>query len=376
MAPISWADNSPNIVPLAIGGTFKSANTVFTNITICEPNTSNCQKITNVELDTGSTGLRLFGTLVSLNLKVEQYSGSDVAECVQFGGGDVLWGPVKLVDVILAGEKAANIPVQIAAPDEGPPPSSCGSNPITDPSSFGANGILGISPASTDCDGEKCPGTTPGKNYFTCSSAGKCIDLSPDVALQVPNPVLHLSADSNGIKDTNGIIVSFPPVTADTGAASVSGVMILGIGTRTNNQPVSGARAFATDPDGILKATFRGSNYWTKFDTGTSFWSLPVTGTLAICTGNNSTFLCPPSPVNLSFSVIGADGQVSAPVGFEVGNADSLLNSSNLAFNNVAWNNILPESFMISMPFFFGRSVYIGISGQVTPIGKGPFYGY
>ena len=76
----------------------------------------------------------------------------------------------------------------------------------------------------------------------------------------------------------------------------------------------------------------------------------------------------------------------SSSVTFYVGNAETLFNSTNTAFNDIAassgsqsaycQNGSSNCSFDFGLPFFFGRNVYVAISGANTPVGFGPYFAY
>ena len=50
------------------GPTGQFANTMTTSVTVCVPGTASCQTIANVQVDTGSSGLRLLASAVSIAL--------------------------------------------------------------------------------------------------------------------------------------------------------------------------------------------------------------------------------------------------------------------------------------------------------------------
>src|SRR5882762_9426843 len=55
--------------PSGIAGTSNPAvNTLYTTITICVPGTSTCQQIDHIQVDTGSSGLRIISTVLTLSL--------------------------------------------------------------------------------------------------------------------------------------------------------------------------------------------------------------------------------------------------------------------------------------------------------------------
>jgi hypothetical protein len=185
-------------------------------------------------------------------------------------------------------------------------------------------------------------------------------------------------------QDNNGLAIVLPQVAA-TGAVSVQGSMIFGIATRANNA-LNGAQAQAPDAFGNLTTTFNGVPYSNSFiDSGSNSFAfldsittgLPACGTTG--TGDANGFYCPASPV--SFTAIisgpnpnGSSSTVSANIAFSVGNGLSLIDSPNTAFNNLGGPN--SGVFDWGLPFFFGRTVFIGIENQISPAGKGPYWAY
>src|SRR3974390_2896956 len=69
-APIEAPKTKPNVMnAYASAGPYgEYFNGPFTSVTICESGTSTCQTIHGVLVDTGSSGLRIFGTLNQLKL--------------------------------------------------------------------------------------------------------------------------------------------------------------------------------------------------------------------------------------------------------------------------------------------------------------------
>ncbi len=64
-------------------------------------------------LDTGSYGLRIFSQVLPFSLPLETAGSATLAECVQYAGGNSDWGPVAMADVILGGEPAIRVPIQV-----------------------------------------------------------------------------------------------------------------------------------------------------------------------------------------------------------------------------------------------------------------------
>ena len=97
------------------GGPASIQNLVFTSVTICAPGTNNCQTIDHIQVDTGSTGLRILAPVLSPNISLPQQTdaaGNPLVECAQFVDG-FSWGPVKMADIHIAGEQANSVPIQI-----------------------------------------------------------------------------------------------------------------------------------------------------------------------------------------------------------------------------------------------------------------------
>jgi len=191
--------------------------------------------------------------------------------------------------------------------------------------------------------------------------------------------------------DNNGLIVQLPNVAAG-GVPSLSGALVLGIGTQSNNS-LSGVTSYTLDQNGNFITTFNGVAYndasnnpatdgGSFIDTGSNglFFTSPYNsssgpykGLLPSCPGTNSFFFCPPSITNLSATIVGASGSPVGTVQFQVGNFNSLINSSNNVFSDIGGNSV--GDFDWGLPFFFGRNVYIGFESK-SSLGTGQFFAY
>jgi hypothetical protein len=72
-------------------------------------------------------------------------------------------------------------------------------------------------------------------------------------------------------------------------------------------------------------------------------------------------------------------GSVSGVVSFTVSNADNLLNSNDAAFDDLGGTydgGSAYDGFDWGLPFFFGRTVYIGIDGTSSSLGSGAYTAY
>ncbi len=367
-----------NVLPVTVNGALCSPGTSSqypnkpcVRVTICTAGTNTCQIIDDILLDTGSYGLRLFQQVVSVPLTTVVVNSRSLAECIQFGDGSTDWGPVQLADVILGGEHAQTVPIQIINQKFAKPPSACaGPYADTSPSQTpgaGFNGILGVGLFGHDC-GSVCADTANNGMYYSCSGSS-CSGVAAPLPDQVQNPVSLLPGDNNGV------ILSLPSVSS-TGSASATGSLILGIGTQSNNTPWA-VTTYGADGNGEFTTVFNGHTYSAAvIDSGSNALFFP--SGIAQCSGTNTGWYCPQSILSLLATNKGASGAPSAKLSFFVANADVLMPNITLVPNAV-FNDLaapVPGIFDWGLPFFFGRDVYVGIDGTVSPIGTGPYWAY
>jgi hypothetical protein len=365
-----------NEQPVTVGpGPANNVNLLFTTVKICAPgSTSNCQSIDHVLVDTGSIGLRIFSSLLSPSLSLPQQTDAGInpiVECGQFAVG-YTWGPVKVADIRMARELASSVPIQVIAdPAFSAVPAACSSiGPALDTAqALGANGILGVGVFQQDC-GIGCTQNVNAGVYYACPSIPPCRPVLADLTRQVQNPVGMFASNNN-----NGIIIALPPVPA-TGAASVGGSLIFGIGTQGNNEPVN-AQVIPVDPNTgtftTILSTFTYNN--SIIDSGSNALYFAYRN-IPSCS-SNPDFSCPTSTQTLSATNQGTGGAASI-VNFSVANADNLFNANPtfFAFSNLAGPNSDTTSFDWGLPFFYGRRVVTAIDGQNTPAGLGPYVAY
>src|SRR5882672_5472018 len=106
--PTIPTSNAANVLPISVnaGPTNDALNQPFATVTICVPGTSNCQTIGGILIDTGSMGLRIISSALTLPLPQQTGAGgAPVVECLPFVSG-VTWGPVQTADIRIAGEQA------------------------------------------------------------------------------------------------------------------------------------------------------------------------------------------------------------------------------------------------------------------------------
>jgi len=365
--------------PTVNGQTAGFKNGLYTTVTICVPGTAICQSIDHVLVDTGSTGLRIVASTLAINLPFSADANNNlIGNCIQYADTTYQWGPLANADVVLAGEVASYIPIQIVGAAGIPAaPSSCsaGGIPAQTVTSLGANGILGVGLFRQDCGAACASASAHPAVYFSCSSSG-CTTAAVAVSAQLQNPVWMFP------QDNNGFAVLLPQV-GSAGAVSVTGSIIFGIGTQPNNA-LGAARAQAADNFGNFTTTFQGAAYSNSFiDSGSGgyyFLDSAATG-LPDCAANSHAagFYCPAMPTNFSAMNSGPNPNgstvpVSANVAFSIANALALIQSPALAFSNLGGSN--PGQFDWGLPFFFGRTVFVGIEGQRSTAGTGPYWAY
>ena len=385
------------------GGTsVNSVDIPYTTVTICYPgSTTQCQTFDHIEIDTGSFGFRILadatdtnGNPLSLNLPAEtDTNGNTIAECTAFVDG-YSWGPIATADIDISGESAASVPIQVIGdPSQSgessfpPIPSGCsgtGTNEDT-VATFGANGILGVGPFTHDC-GTTCSTGSNAANsgvYYTCPANGaSCVGAAVDTSEQVTNPVADFQTDNNGV------IIELPAIPAD-GAPTVTGSLVFGIDTEGNNA-LTAQTVLTADASGDVTTEFNGQSLpYSLFDTGSNAYYFND-ASIPPCTSSGlSGWFCPSSTVTLSatnygVSSSGAMTGTSSPVTFYVGDASTLFNSGDTAYNDIGASagdqtaicGSSDCSFDFGLPFFFGRNVYVAISGADTSAGYGPFYAY
>ncbi|HZZ01868.1 DUF3443 domain-containing protein [Paraburkholderia sp.] len=362
------AANKANTVPITVGrGVNGVINIPTVSVTVCPPGTTtNCQVINNIQVDTGSFGLRLVSSVVNTaSLPISTLtSGAQLGECATFADG-YTWGTVRTATVQIGGETTSRaIPIQIIGdPAAGTVPAKgCGSgsaeNTVSD---LGANGILGIGTALTDC-GTTCSTASTANtysNYFTCSG-GTCNRATVPLNQQVANPVANFATDNNGV------IVQMPPV-PDTGATSATGTLVFGIGTQSNNVPPPTMQTFTTKGNGDLNnSVYNGTTVQAFFDSGSNAYFF-ADSSLAQCPSNYAGFYCPSSAQTRSIT-LGGESSTRASVSIGILSASTLFgNSSNYAFNDLA-GQIGSSSFDLGLPFFYGRHMYYGFdNGSQAP---------
>ena len=389
-----------NVAPLTVdsgpsGLGYTSTNVAFVTVLVCVPNTTTCQTIDHVMVDTGSSGLRLLSSAAggefNLSLPAENDSNNNndaYGECVVFLDG-YIWGTVNTADVVISGETAKAVPVQVIVPSTSSPgvPTSCSNqnpsggtgNEGDSLNAFGANGIIGVGLFPQDCgefcvtQGSTCTGSqTNPCIYYDCPPSG-CTPANITIAQQVPNPVTAFAVDNNGV------LINFSTTVGDGGALTANGSLIFGIGTQSNNGlgtaqeydvPDSGNNA------GDLTTTFNSSSIPGFLDSGSNAFFFNDSS-IATCPSPAQHWFCPnPSPDNLTASNQGTNMSSGVQVNFAVENANGLFNTNNTAFSTLGGPYIsTPAAFDWGLSFFYGKNVFTAIDGSNAP-GSPPYFAY
>jgi len=384
----------PNVAALNVttGPAGNSANLAFVSLTICEPGTKICQTVDDIQVDTGSAGLRILQSAIpslSLPTLTDTTSGNAIDNCVNFQDGSYLWGPVQQADIKIGGEVAGLALVQTISTSTSGIPTACTNGGTIDentPGSLGANGILGVGLEPTDCTVaglvNLCDGSvqSPPPAYFSCPSSGCALTDVPiliSASNQVINPVVLFGADSNGV------VLQFPSVLS--AAATVSGSLVFGIATESNNG-LGTAIPFGLDVNDNFITLSNGQTLNASFiDSGSNALYFP--SSIVVCS-DATFFYCPASLTPETATNEGATGTPTSIVDFSVDNAHNLFNNNptDAAFGTLAGPFGNPNtcttsggscSFDWGLPFFYGRTVFTAIDGQNVPgVGTGPFWAY
>jgi hypothetical protein len=175
------------------------------------------------------------------------------------------------------------------------------------------------------------------------------------------NPVAAFGSDNNGL------LITLPSVTA-AGAASVTGSLIFGIGTQSNNA-MGSASTYDTDSMGNFTTAYGGHTYTSFLDTGSNALYISDSSTLSPsgiveCPGSYAGYYCPAAPIVFSVTNFAATNGTQGTVTFNIANAATLFNSGLAVFNNIGGdssNSISTDYFDFGIPFWLNRTVFVGL---------------
>jgi hypothetical protein len=376
---------TPNVVAVVIDAGPAAAagqiNHAYLTVKVCPSGSqTGCANIDHVLLDTGSTGLRLVGSVltaagVALSTAMDS-SGQQLEECVSFSGGQV-WGPVASADITLASEVALRVPVQIMddAATSAPPPATCGANGslINSVSGFGANGVLGIGVLLYDCGADCVAPAAPPPFYYGCTSAGVCTAENVPLTDQVTNVVALFPIDNNGF------IVKLPNLVNANGDSVLQGELLLGLSTQSDND-FAGASltVLGADATGRFSALYNGagSPLPSLIDSGTDAYSFDDPSMAVCSSGAFIGYYCPAVAPQTAFAVNTGLGNYpnSNTVNFAIADPNTFVaGAAALAGLGGGGGS---TSFTWGMPFFYGRAVYFGLDQHSAGGYSGPFYAY
>jgi hypothetical protein len=369
-----------NVAPVIVDAgplptTQPSVNTLFTTVTICMPgSTTQCATIDHVQVDTASFGFRVLAAALpsgfTLPVVTLPNGAGSLVECTVFGDG-YSWGPVARADFTIAGESVASMPLQVIGDSRfSTVPTACSSSSTVaveedTVAAFGANAIIGIGVEPSDCPA--CAQATGPKVYFACTTATACTETIVPPADLVPNPISDFATDNNG----SFLVLPSVPL---AGSATVTGSLIFGVDTQTNNQSGSQTIAFIDPNSAELTMVYKGTPLTDSFiDSGTNGIYFADT-TLTTCT-DAPDFYCPSTTQALPLGINLHNGSVFNTT-FNVVNADTLTNAMS-AFPGLA--GTLPASldgFDWGLSFFYGRRVATVVAGNTTSAGTGPYIAF
>ena len=316
-----------------------AVNEPVVTLTICVPNSTNCENVSNILVDLGSTGLRLSHTLaISSSLPQESENGGLITECYGFVSG-YNYGPVVTASVTL-GNQSVTVPVQISNSSLSAP-SSCTTSSTGNISSAPfepyINGILGLLfPQDDSLDGQ----------YYEGGSGPTTISSS----LEVQNPVFLLpTSESNGV-----LLSGFPTVSTTQGASAstVSGLLTFGTGT------ASGLTQLTTNSSATITASYNKQTLKAFFDTGSNGWFIDNPN-IPTCTSSSlQGFFCGTAPTQ-SAILTGTTTGSSVTLNFSIENAQTLFNTGNQDFSSLGGplSNIFDAGFPA---FLYGYTIGVG----------------
>jgi hypothetical protein len=366
-----------NSVPIVVDNAIGSVvNMPYVTVTLCAPGmrgAAQCASVDHMLLDTGSSGVRVtqaaLGAALAAQLPEQTGAGNDttgnapIAQCAIFASG-YTWGSIRRADVMIGGETASGIPIQLIGDSAYPSaPSDClarGGASMNTAATLGANGIVGIGHLARDFP--QAAQTALAATYYYCATPSSCMPARVPLDRQTANPVAAFATDNNG---TIVRLPALPP----TGRASVTGELVFGIGTRDNNALPAGPTFVAVTDRGAFTTTYKGRTMTSVVDSGSNGLFFPD-ATLPVLLG----WFAPAITQSLSGTMLSNTGNAQSTVPFSIANAPNLFDSALAAYDALG----APASgmFIWGLPFFFGRGVYTALSGMQAGTQTGPYVAF
>lgn len=355
---------TPNVQVIVSDDSMGAINRLYTSVTLCVPGTTQCQTIDHIVIDTGSSGLRIFNSALTLTgLPAIKNAQGTLSTCQEFAAS-YMYGSLKQADIKMAGEVAANQPIQIVGDTQFPSaPDSCSNG---NPQIIGmGNGVIGIDSASQQSNQGSMV-------YYQCANvnAGSCVEVLPTVSQQINNPISAFATDYNGvILKMNDTLLK--------GSNSVTGQMIFGIGTQANNTVSPAAQLFKLNSYAELsaKATTGTSYNRSFFDTGSPF--IAYSDPASKIPVDQSGFFAPVSPTTQTLNTNIIDiNQKMISMAYLVTNQTALDTTQHVFDNLVESFAVFSATFDWGLSFFFGKTVYMTFDGQNSVNGQGPWIAF
>ena len=190
-----------------------------------------------------------------------------------------------------------------------------------------------------------------------------------ELAAQIGNPVASFAINNNGV------LVSLPTV-GTAGLTAVSGTLIFGVNTQSNNT-LAGETVFKANSSGNFSTTYKGATYSSSFiDSGSNGYFFSD-ASLRTCSGGD--FYCPAATLSLSATNQAADGSASGTVAFNVINLVQLASTVRAAQVGGTIGSSSSASstyFDWGLPFFYGRRVFVVMEGHAVNGKSGPLWAY
>jgi hypothetical protein len=372
-----------NATLLTIGSGYNGQgwNRPYITVTICASNTTTCQTFDHVLIDSGSTGFRvdqsqLSGAMLAA-LQPVTYNDLPLYQCMQYAAG-YDFGPVVRADVKVSGEVASDIPIQIFNDTQPEPtiPMACTEGQgFADLTALGAQAIIGVNVFSN-----------PNNNYtnggvYTCVSESNCTQVNDPTTIPT---VLNINPVAAFESDNNGVIFNLPDVPNAT-TSSMQGTVVFGLNTESNNivpndiNTVLGNPSYSYQIGAFYANTGSLEQTLSIFDSGTPTFDFYYTG-INTCSG---IVYCPTTSPQTWNSTIFDYNTESHDVELVAQIVNYSTSTGNYALLPGIGAVASPSGDLTiyGLPFFFGKSVYLGFMGEssagvMTPLGMGPAWGF
>lgn len=338
------------------------SNSPCVSVTVCSSvDKSQCVKVRDILLDSGSSGLRIFKSeLHGMDLPEVALESSPLYECIDFTDQKHLWGSVNRTHAVFDGGVEKSM-LNIQLLEASNKAATC-ARALSSPQSLGYNGILGVSPLLDDRG-----------SYYICNGT-TCQQVNIESSQKVVNPISLLDDDNNGI------VIKLPSIPSG-GCFGGVGYAVFGIATKSDNIPESSvvSLSIATNPlvPLYIPAQLNGNNVYAFLDSGSNTVSFSNPN-IALCSFSNA-YYCPPETILQDVILYSSDLLQRKFTKFATANAGDLFLSGNSAFSNLGsspFSSALANYLDLGLPFFYGKVVYIGFNGKSSSLGRGMYWAF